>query len=201
MARIRTFLSVDIGEQVRSRVLNLQSSLAESIPEVRWVEEESLHITLLFLGEVNELDLVPICRIATAVGKKLPPFTLEIGGLGAFPNQRRPKILWLGVGEGKESLQELHDSLETPLLEQGCYRREDREYTPHLTLGRLTKEDESIPWSSLFAENSTSLGEIKVEEILIMSSELRRDGPVYTVLGRAPLKGKKRRSSSPSEEG
>lgn len=194
MARIRIFLSVGVGAKIRQRVLDLQGSLSETLSGVRWVDEESLHVTLLFLGEVDELDLVSICRIAKEVGKKLPPFTMEVGGMGCFPNPRRPKVLWVGITEGGEDLQRMHESLESPLMENGCYRREERAYSPHLTLGRVTGEDESVNWSELLGEHeSWQGGTIMVEEILVMSSELRRDGPVYSVVGRAPLTGKPRR--------
>jgi RNA 2',3'-cyclic 3'-phosphodiesterase len=191
MARIRIFLSVDVGAKARSRVLDLQASLGETLPGVKWVDEASLHVTLLFLGEVNELDLVPICRIAKEVGKKLPPFAMEVGGVGCFPNPRRPKVLWVGITEGADHLCRLHESLEAPLMESGCYRREERAYTPHLTLGRVSGEDESADWGAILRENeSWHGGAIAVGEILVMSSELRRDAPVYSVIGRAPLTGK-----------
>ena len=154
------------------------------------MEEENLHVTLLFLGEVEELDLVPICRIAKAEAEKVPPFTLEITGLGCFPNPRRPKILWVGVGEGTNELTQLHDGLEAPLMKLGCYRREDRAYHPHLTLGRLNQEDDQEIWSNHLREYANwDGGEIQVTEILVMGSEHRRDRYVYSVFGRAKLKG------------
>lgn len=196
MARIRTFLSVDVGAKVRSRILDLQASLGKTLSSMKWVDEASLHVTLLFLGEVNELDLVPICRIAKEVGKKLPPFTMEVGGVGCFPNPRRPKVLWVGITDGADHLHRLHESLEAPLMESGCYRREERAYTPHLTLGRVSGEDESADWGMILRENeSWRVGPIAVGDIFVMSSELRRDGPVYSTIGHAPLTGKLRRKN------
>jgi 2'-5' RNA ligase len=190
MARVRTFIAVDIDRAVRDRATALQEKLAQSAAEVKWVEPESMHITLLFLGEVAVLDLVPICRIVAQGVKDLPPFPFTIAGLGAFPTPRRPKVLWAGVTDGNEALQELHEGLEGPLLELGCYRREERAYNPHLTLGRVNREDDAGIWGPILAGHTAwDGGTTNVSEVLVMSSELRRDGPVYTVVGRGKLKG------------
>jgi 2'-5' RNA ligase len=190
MARIRTFIAVDIDEAVRRRMAALQEKLGHSAPGVKWTDPASMHITLLFLGEVEELDVVPICRIVAEQCARLPRFALEVKGLGAFPTSRRPKILWAGLTEGVEELKRIHAALEPPLLERGCYRREDRAYSPHLTLGRLTQEDRAGAWGPILAKHADwQGGTTPVEEVLIMRSELGRAGPVYSVMGRAPLTG------------
>ena len=190
MARIRIFIAVDIGEAIRKKAAALQEKLARSAADVKWVDPASMHLTLLFLGEVGELEIVSICRIAKEQARTLPSFKLDLGGLGAFPTPRRPKILWVGVRQGAEELTRLHDALEEPLLELGCYRREDRAYSPHLTLGRLTQEDRGEAWASILTQHAEwNGGSTQVMEVLIMRSELRRDGPVYTVMGRAQLQG------------
>jgi RNA 2',3'-cyclic 3'-phosphodiesterase len=190
MSRIRTFIAVDIGDALRQRTAQLQQKLARAAPEVKWVEASNMHVTLLFLGEVNELDLVPICRILKEQTSGFPSFTLDIGGLGAFPTVRRPKILWAGIQEGADDLKQLHQRLEQPLMELGCYRREDRAYSPHLTLGRLTEDDRAEAWGPIIAEHADwHGGSVQIDKILVMSSELRRSGPAYTVIGRAHLDG------------
>jgi 2'-5' RNA ligase len=190
MARIRTFIAIDIDPAVRDRATALQEKLARSAADVKWVEPESMHITLLFLGEVAVLDLVPICRIVARGARDLPPFQFTVAGLGAFPNPRRPKVLWAGVTDGSDTLQELHERLEGPLLELGCYRREERAYNPHLTLGRINRDDDEGAWGPILSGHSDwDGGTTNVSEILVMSSELRRDGPIYTVVGRGKLKG------------
>lgn len=190
MARIRTFIAVDIDPAVRDRAAALQEKLASADSGVKWVEPESMHITLLFLGDVPELDLVPICRSVIAGAQDVAPFTMAINGLGAFPNSRRPKVLWAGITEGADSLRLLHQTIETPLLETGCYRQEERGYNPHLTLGRLNAEDRTDAWAKILTNHADWEGGItQVTEVLVMRSELRRDGPVYSIMGRGKLKG------------
>jgi RNA 2',3'-cyclic 3'-phosphodiesterase len=190
MSRSRIFIAVDINEAVRKRVTALQEKLGRSAPGVRWVEPASIHVTLLFLGEVSDLEVVSVCRSVDEQTRNVAPFSLAFAGLGAFPNPRRPKTLWVDVKQGAKEMLQLHDDLEGPLLELGCHRREDRAYKPHLTLGRLSQEDRDGAWAPILKSHADwEGGATHVEEVLVMSSELRRDGPVYSVMGRAKLRG------------
>ncbi len=188
MARLRTFIGVDIGKAIRDRAVSLQEKLAQTGVEVKWVEPENLHVTLLFLGEVDDREVLQVCRAVAEQTQQHPSFTMSIETVGCFPNPRRPRVLWIGVGEGAQELCALHDGLERPLLDLGCYRREERKYTPHITLGRVKSER---PADKLTAELNKHAGwrggQTTVDEILIMSSQLSSHGPVYTVLSRAKL--------------
>ncbi|HEX3147785.1 MAG TPA: RNA 2',3'-cyclic phosphodiesterase [Gemmataceae bacterium] len=198
MARIRTFIAVDLAPGVKSRVTALQEKLGRSATSVKWAPPENFHLTLLFLGEVEQLDVVSICRLVQQRAKKHAPFNLEVARVGAFPNLRRPKILWAGIAEGVAELQSLHDDLEEGLLDLGCYRREDREYTPHLTLGRLSHEDREEDWATTLTHYTDwAAGSSPVDEVLVMASERRRGGPEYSVLGRGPLAG---RTAKPADD-
>jgi 2'-5' RNA ligase len=190
MARLRTFLALDPGKPLHERLLSLQEKLAESGADVKWVESANLHLTLHFLGEVEDRDLAGICRVTSDVAANLERFTVSLHGVGCFPNPRRPRVIWVGVSEGREAVMELHAALEQPLLDLGCYRRESRPFTPHLTLGRVNSDKGSERLTaSLAARGNWHGGETSIEEVLVMSSELTRAGPVYTVLGRARLRG------------
>src|SRR5262245_32157842 len=140
MARLRTFIAVELEKGIRSRCVALQQSLGRSGGEVKWVEPDNIHVTLLFLGEVDEREVHELCRAVCETCSGFEPFALSVEGLGCFPNARRPRVVWVGVGAGAARLVALHDALETPLLELGCYRREERRYTPHVTLGRVKSD-------------------------------------------------------------
>jgi 2'-5' RNA ligase len=190
MARVRTFIAVEVGDEIRKNAVALQQRLARAHEDVRWATPDTMHITLLFLGEVDEREVVSVCRAVAAVAGREPPFPLRVSGVGAFPNNRRPKTVWAGVTDGAEPLRRLHGLLEEELLALGCYRKEDRPYTPHLTLGRVKAEGGG---HALAAELPKLLawdgGRTTVDEVLVFGSELTRDGPVYTVLGRGELAG------------
>lgn len=188
MARLRTFIAVDIDEGVRSRAAALQETLARAGVEVKWVEPENLHITLLFLGEVVDKEVPAVCQAVAEVAARHGRFDMSIRGAGCFGNPRRPRTIWVGVGDGTQELTALHDDLEPPLLALGCYRREDRQYTPHLTLGRVKGERGGDALAAALAKQAGWRGgQVHVKELLVLSSELRPEGPEYTVLSRARL--------------
>lgn len=187
MSRIRCFLAIELSDGVRDRVTRLQTEVRRTVTDVKWVEEENMHLTLLFLGEVEDKEIAQVCRLASQAMASFEPFTMTVEGFGCFPHARRPRVLWVGVTEGKETLVRMYDALATPLSQLG-YRREDRPYSPHITLGR-TKSDGPLAALSQALEEHADWegGESPVHEVLLMSSELTREGPLYTVLGRAPL--------------
>ena len=187
MSRIRTFIAVDLDKAVRNRTIVLQETLMKAGTEVKWVEPENLHVSLLFLGEVGDREVVDVCRVVEEVAKEHPSFLMSVETAGCFPNPRRPRVLWVGVGEGTQPLCAIHDALETPLLELG-YRREERKYSPHITLGRVKSDRPTEKLASALAQHAGwKGGEIQVRELLVMGSKLTPIGPEYTVLSRGKL--------------
>jgi len=188
MARLRTFIAVDIGQAIRDRAVALQGKLAQTGSDVKWVEPENLHVTLLFLGEVDDREVPAVCRVVAEHTQKHASFQLSIERVGCFPNLRRPRVLWIGAGQGAQELCALHDGLEPPLLDLGCYRREERKYTPHITLGRVKSDRPADKLAAALSQQAGwQGGQTTVSEILVMSSQLTPQGPSYTVLSRAKL--------------
>ena len=191
MGKTRTFIGIDIGDAIRASTTALVKDLAKTGAAVKWVAPQGMHVTLLFLGEVDDRELHAVCKAVKEAAAGEPPFPLRVSGLGAFPTPRRPKILWAGITEGVEPLRRLYAALEERMLDLGCYRKEERGYTPHLTLGRVKGDADA---HALAPEIPKRLawegGRFAVDEVLVFSSELDRDGPVYTVIGRAPLSGR-----------
>jgi 2'-5' RNA ligase len=183
------------GKNLQSRCVALQETFARAGVDVKWVEAENLHVTLLFLGEVLDRTLPDVCRAVALVAGRHEGFTLGVETIGCFPNMRRPRVVWAGIGAGTQELVALHAALESPLGELGCYRREERQFTPHITLGRLRSEQVTDELAGVLARKATwQAGKVEVRELLVLSSELTRDGPVYAVVGR----GKLRRPGNPT---
>jgi 2'-5' RNA ligase len=186
MSRLRTFLAVPLDKSLRDRAVTLQEKLAATGAQVKWVEPENLHLTLLFLGEVDERDLASVCKATAQACAAVVPFRLSLEGVGGFPNLRRPRTLWIGSGEGSQELCVLHDALERPLLELGCYRREERAFTPHLTLGRVKSDRPNRDLElALTKQAAWKGGDMLAREVLVLSSQLTPRGPVYSLLSRA----------------
>jgi 2'-5' RNA ligase len=188
MARLRTFIAIDLARPIRDRLIALQESLTRAGTEVKWVEPENLHVTLLFLGEVDQRDVLSVCRAVTDGCGEFSAFPLSVETVGCFPNPRRPRVVWAGVGAGTQEVCALHDALEPPLLELGCYRQEERKYTPHITLGRVKSDRPTDRLAQALARQAGwKGGDMMVSEVLVMSSELTPQGPVYTVMSRGKL--------------
>jgi 2'-5' RNA ligase len=187
MARIRTFIAVDIAKPIRDRTIALQETLARTGTEVNWVEPQNLHVTLLFLGEVDNREVPRVCQLVAGCTQKHAAFPMSVETVGCFPNPRRPRVVWVGIGEGAEPLCAIHDALEVALQDLG-YRREERRYTPHITLGRVKGDHPTDELAAVLAKKADwKAGEMTVQELLIMSSELTPKGPMYTVLSRTKL--------------
>lgn len=188
MSRTRTFIAVELADDVRSRLVKLQQILARSGGDVKWVEEENLHVTLLFLGEVDERDLPAVCATVGEACSSVGPFTMSVEGVGCFGNPRRPRTLWAGVAAGHDELIALHAAIEAPLLELGCYRREERKFEPHVTLGRVRGDAGAERLAAAREQQAKFVaGEFEVKQVAVMSSELLPAGPAYAVMSRAAL--------------
>ena len=187
--KLRTFVAVSIPDDVRSRALAAAWQLATVAPDVKWVEPQSLHWTLNFLGNVDQREIAEICATVAEAALEHEPFDLVLRGAGAFPAPDRPRTLWLGVGQGQDAMIALQASIEKALEPLG-FRGEARRYTPHLTIGRPGRGQ---PTRELADELASMVdyhgGTMLVDEVTIYSSELTREGPVYDPLGFAPLGG------------
>ncbi len=189
--RNRIFIAADVDRFTHDRLIGLREMLAQGNPPVKWVETANYHVTVMFLGEVWEREVVDVCRVVAGVCRTRPPFSMTLAGVGAFPNLRRPRTLIVNVDEGAEELRALHAALDAPLYDLGCYRRETRAYHPHLTLGRVQRDGGDVPTVADLMPRFAAWqgGQTRVSELLVMSSRLQADGPEYTVVGRGRLAG------------
>jgi 2'-5' RNA ligase len=188
MARLRVFIAVDPGKAIRARCIALQETLARSSDGVRWSAPETMHLTLLFLGDQDERDVPAVCEAVAEVCAGIEAFVVGIEGVGCFPNSGKPRTIWVGVGTGVQELVALHDALEKPLVDLGCYRREERKFTPHLTLGRVKGDGPMDRLTrALDKQAEWQAGESTIDEVLVMASDLRPEGPVHSVLSTAKL--------------
>ncbi|MCS7020462.1 MAG: RNA 2',3'-cyclic phosphodiesterase [Gemmataceae bacterium] len=188
MPQTRTFIAVEVNTGVRNNTIRLQQTLAQVASGVKWTSPDTLHITLLFLGDVDDRLLPEVCRHVQAAAQTVSPFSFSVAGLGAFPTLHHPKILWAGIQQGAEQLQALHAVIAGRLVPVGLYRPEERPYTPHLTLGRLRPD---TPRGQLVRELQKRInweaGLTQVQEVVVFASVLDRQGPLHTPMFRASL--------------
>jgi 2'-5' RNA ligase len=189
--RVRTFIAIDVDNYVRERALHLMDILRTANADVKWVEPENLHITIKFLGEVLSRDIYHICQAVQKAVANIEPFPLIVQGAGAFPDLIRPRTIWLGFSEGQEQLASLHRSVENALLPLG-FPREGRPFKAHLTLGRVRRSSPGLARLAQLLRDQTEFSgaETYVEEVIVFSSQLTPEGPIYEPLATLPLQGK-----------
>ena len=184
----RTFVAVEISEAIRARAGELIAALCGATADVKWVEPHNLHLTLKFLGDVPEREIAEVCRAVQRGAAERKRFDLEVRGAGAFPNAARPRTVWLGAGAGAEQMVMLHARVEVPLAELG-YRQEHRRFQSHLTIGRVRGGGPGIAALGTLLQQQADFmaGRMTVGKVTVFSSTLTPDGPIYEVLGTAPL--------------
>ncbi len=186
----RTFIAVEIDSAVRSRAEELIGILRAAGADVKWVEPHNLHLTLQFLGEVPQQEIVAVCKAVELGAAQVQPFELEIGSAGAFPHSHRPRTLWIGAKAGSPLMAELHDHVALKLAELG-YRDEVRLFQTHLTIGRTRSGKNVAELGQLLKQHADfNAGRMRVEKATVFSSRLERGGPIYEVLSTAQLGGK-----------
>jgi RNA 2',3'-cyclic 3'-phosphodiesterase len=188
MAKTRTFIAIEALDEVHASALTAIERLRSATDNVKWVEPDNLHWTLQFLGDLTDVEMAEVCLRTVRAAAKHEGFTLEANGVGAFPSIQRPRTLWLGAGEGAERMINLHESIEQSLESLG-FRRENRKFVPHLTIGRVNRGSDR---GNVLGERLAKLadfdgGAMGVDAVTVYASELGRDGPAYHVLARARL--------------
>ncbi|QDV33804.1 RNA 2',3'-cyclic phosphodiesterase [Tautonia plasticadhaerens] len=187
----RTFIAVPLPEQTRLAVERLQESLRGEFPGLRLTASRQLHLTLAFLGDVPTGDLDRLCDAVSAAVAPLPPFELVVGGLGAFPNPARARVLWAGIaGEALPRLDELHREVLRAARSVG-HPPDDLRFHPHVTVARSKAGRGPGPDArpACEAHRAWLAGPLPIGTVETVASVLTRDGPVYSVLRPSPLIG------------
>lgn len=181
---IRAFVAVEVPSPVRDELGRLAGRLGNRPgPRVRWVRPELMHLTLVFVGEVADEFVARAVRALERTVAELPGFECQLSGLGAFPRPAGARIVWVGVGTGRDELRKLQSSVTGALVQIG-FRPESRAFTPHLTLGRL-REPADV---RMLVEGRFESEAFPVSSLTVFRSVLGPGGPEYTELALLPLK-------------
>ena len=186
--KIRCFIALPVDEKIRQGAKKLVSSLQGLPTRVSWVRPSNLHLTIRFLGDQEQSFLPALHKALESACQDLPTFELQYQKLGAFPPKRAPRTLWVGVGGELETLHRLNDNLTKELSSLGI-PKEKRQFSPHLTLGRVRKHLSYAQWTSASAQlGLVDLGSCKVSKCLLMKSELQKgQAPIYSSIATIEL--------------
>ena len=180
MPRVRTFVAIPLPDPVRDALAALRSSAPPGAP-VRWVAPRSMHLTLKFLGEIEPDALEAVKAALESFPWNLTPFAFTLSGVGAFPGVKRPRVLWVGVTDGADRVVELAEKVERALGPLG-FPREERAFSPHLTLGRVNGPGPG-GWAEVFATNARFAPvEVRATAFSLYESKLLPTGAQYAPL-------------------
>ena len=191
MTAIRSFIALDLDANVQSKLGNaIRQIKPASGNNIRWVPEKNIHITQKFLGDTSPENLEILKNIVTAEASQVHPFDVKIGNLGAFPSLRKPRVVWIGLDAPPE-LHTLQYAIDRETNRLG-YPPEDRPFSPHLTLGRISQH--ALPEEIRRIGDFLATSQIRVDAVasirtvVLFRSDLLPGGPVYTPLHIANLK-------------
>jgi 2'-5' RNA ligase len=180
MSHIRCFIAIEMGPAVRQALAQVSELLSEQVESraVRWVKPANIHLTLRFLGDTDPAAIIEIGESLDDIVSEFASFELGLAELGCFPNPRKPRVIWIGVGGDVGQLVALQQSVAERLARLG-WEREGRRYQPHLTLGRV-KDTRQVVESGLPWGKDLSVESFEVAKIRLIQSDLRPAGAVYT---------------------
>ncbi len=194
MEQVRTFIAIELDEKIKADLTKLEERLKAKVPQgsVRWVGPEGIHLTLKFLGDVPANRIEQIEQAIAQACAGFPSFSFSVGGLGCFPDARRPRVVWVGVQEERGILKRLQKAIEDGMEKLG-FPPEGREFHAHLTLGRTQQRASSGDTRRLgqLVEEMDigELGRMEARAVSLIKSDLRPTGAVYTRLAEVKLEG------------
>jgi len=185
---MRFFIAIDISPSIKKEILRLTAILKKGDPDVKWVNENKIHITLKFLGNIEEKNIKPISEAIREICRKHNTFNVTFSELGAFPRIAKPKVLWLGIDKGSDFLTNLAKDIDSGLVNIG-FKSEEREFKPHLTIGRV-RSLRNIPalTGSIKKTNFLLKETTEVNQVVLFQSILDPKGAIHNPISHFTLK-------------
>jgi len=179
MIKRRLFIAVNLPDDIKKKLLDYQTKWPDLDPkQIRWVTKDNLHITLIFIGYVNDDEMYEICNVAKQVAKRHEPFFINLEKIIVGPPRDTPRMFWV-EGQKSQELANLQKDLENGLAGGNLMQKEARAFKPHITLARFR-----FAIAKILPENieESFKAQIPVDTIEVMQSELHRTGAQYTIL-------------------
>jgi len=188
--KIRSFLAFELPREIKGIVERVSGEVRTSPLKASWIRSENIHLTVVFLGNVESDETKALADAVNRVCTGYRPFRISLGPMGCFPNSRSPRVLWLGLGGDLEKMSRFRDDLQRGLASFGL-KEEERAFRPHLTLGRFRKPPRMTAQLDHLISSYRDLESpvCSLEELILFKSDLKPGGAVYTKLQHFPLAG------------
>ncbi|MDD6534138.1 MAG: RNA 2',3'-cyclic phosphodiesterase [Methanosphaera sp.] len=176
---MRAFLAIELNDYVIENILKTQQVLDEnSTSRLKHVERENMHLTVKFFGDINERKLKQIKRIINETIESYKPYTMKVAGVGAFANIKHPKTIWTTVKDKEKNTINLIRNLDDKFADIGF--KKERSYKPHITISRVKQLNDAQNLSKTLSDmKGNYYGKVDVNKIVLKSSTLTPDGPIY----------------------
>ena len=188
---MRTFIAIEIPEEIRNSLAQIQSHLKYSGADVKWVAPANIHLTLKFLGEIDEKKCEAVKSALDIIAKDTHAFEISLKDIGAFPKIDHPRVIWAGLDKGAKESTELAGKIDEALSKIG-FAKESRPFAAHLTLGRVrsgkNKEALKAKIDSLQGPEASGQGAENISSVILFHSKLTPTGSIYTKLHETKLR-------------
>ncbi|MDQ7798653.1 MAG: RNA 2',3'-cyclic phosphodiesterase [Candidatus Edwardsbacteria bacterium] len=178
---IRCFIALELPPDIRSILGEIIGQLKSSGADVKWVDPANIHLTLIFLGEIPEANVLRAGLALNVLKGKFKAIDSGLGGLGAFPSVDRPKVIWAGLSQGAEEIKEIYRQVEK-LTADISQEEKAREFSPHLTLGRVRSNKNLMQLKEAVKQANILKKGFEINRLVLMKSTLTREGAIYTEL-------------------
>jgi 2'-5' RNA ligase len=179
---MRTFIAIELSEEIKSSLINIQSHLKYSAADVKWVDKDNIHLTLKFLGEIDEAKYGAVKSILDEIARSTKSFEISLKDIGAFPNIDHPRVIWVGLEKGAIASTELAAKIDEE-LSKIRFDKEARPFAAHLTIGRVRSPKNKQALKEKAANYTPQVTSPQlISSIILFKSQLTPTGSIYTKL-------------------
>lgn len=184
---MRTFIAVKLPSEVKEKIEKTVDPFRKLGLDISWVKPKNLHLTLKFLGDVDEKRIQDVILALEHALKEREKLTMSLRDFGVFPDFKKPRVIWIGIEKGKEDLIRIQDEIQEELFKVG-FSKEERGFSPHLTIARVKSPRGIEKLTGQIKDVNFESEEIRVEEVILMKSQLHPQGAIYTPIRTFTLK-------------
>ena len=177
--KVRTFIAVKLSREAREEVLRILEELKKIKADVKWVSPETIHLSLKFLGNIEKEKIPGIEKQLREVCKDFSPFDIVLENIGTFPFWNRPKVLWVGIGQGRENVKKLARKIEKIMSAEG-FEKESRDFKAHITIGRIKSPRNTKRLQKISNDIRVRQAKSHIDKVILYRSELSGKGAVHT---------------------
>lgn len=181
---IRAFIAIELEKELKQAISQVTEDFLQAKADIKWVERQNIHITLKFLGSIEEKQIDIAKHCLSEIANSFNFFSMSLKGVGTFPEKGIPRVIWIGADEGKNELERCASLIENFLVKEG-FKKEDRPFTPHTTIGRVRSPlNTALLKAKLKHYENFFFGSQLVKEISFFRSDLTKSGPIYSPIAR-----------------